>query len=71
MIRIMGCIVMVTNVGTELAYLINHSFASTTLFALYLALFVLKLGIICIVWIATVICKVMGKEPKAYSYESN
>jgi uncharacterized membrane protein len=67
----MGCIVMITNVGTELTYLINHSFASATLFALYLALFVLKLGIICIVWITAVICKVMGKEPKAYSYETN
>lgn len=40
---------MVANVGTDLAYLINHSFASTTLFALYVSTFVVKLGIICIV----------------------
>jgi hypothetical protein len=40
---------MVANVSTDLAYLINHSFASTTLFALYVTTFVVKLGIICIV----------------------
>ena len=67
----MGCILMVANVGTEMAYLINHSFASTTIFALYLATFVLKLGIICLVLFTTIIFKVIGKEPKAYSYETD
>ena len=62
---------MVANVGTDLAYLINHSFATTTLFALYVTTFVVKLGIICIVQYSTVICKVIGKMPKAYGNKTD
>ena len=41
--KVMGVMLMLTNLVTEVTYLVKHQFASITLFLLYLALVVSKL----------------------------
>ena len=40
--RIIGALVMVANLGTEIAYLFKHHFASLTYFVSYLVILALK-----------------------------
>lgn len=69
LIRLVGCMVMLLNVVTEYAYLFKHKFSSITFFIMYSVTCLLKLALPVLLVLIGFKSKVIGKVPKAFTYD--
>jgi hypothetical protein len=60
---------MLLNVITEYAYLFKHKFSSMTYFIMYSVVCFLKLAVPFVIILVSYKKKVIGKVPKAYTYD--